>query len=169
MPSARKSSVICRANLVRGITCRPATPGRLRDCSGPIHMKTSLVRSHKHEHPARCPHIPYLPYQVCIPLANCRGVPFAVPLFRLWEALQQGLGLRQAAHIAEPQPEVQVADGGDDGQAQHNLPEHTRQSKQGEGIRVLRDFASETKVCYRAHTAINPMWTCVGFERSNAP
>ena len=33
VPSARKSSVIWRAALVSGITCRPATPGRLKDCT----------------------------------------------------------------------------------------------------------------------------------------
>ena len=33
VPSARTSSVIWRAALVSGITCRPATPGRLKDCA----------------------------------------------------------------------------------------------------------------------------------------
>lgn len=32
VPSARKSRVSCRADLVSGMTCSPATPGRLSDC-----------------------------------------------------------------------------------------------------------------------------------------
>lgn len=33
VPSARKSRASWRADLVRGMTCRPEMPGRLRDCT----------------------------------------------------------------------------------------------------------------------------------------